>query len=89
MKYTFVGEWNNPTVEAITERFAVVIEAETHSEALKEAARLALAHFPEAAEFESEKTFWGGFYGAEKLIDFYGDATGSLVDRDCYEIIRA
>ncbi|MGW5679233.1 hypothetical protein ACWEV4_29835 [Streptomyces sp. NPDC003860] len=89
MKYTLVCEWNNPTVEAVTDLFVIVTEAETHHEALKKAARIALARFPDAAEFESEKTFWGGCYGAERLAEFYGDVSGSLVDRDCYEIIRA
>ncbi|ORT54183.1 hypothetical protein [Streptomyces sp. CB03238] len=88
-KYTFVCDWADYMTSLIDNRFVIVVEAEDYRKAEEKAARAALDYYPDVAEFESVKTFWGGDRGAVRVAEFYGDTSGDLVDRDCYDIIRS
>ncbi|MDQ8707589.1 hypothetical protein RCO28_34725 [Streptomyces sp. LHD-70] len=89
MKYTFLGDWATYSTPLVGERFAIVTEAATYTEALKSAAHAFLAHFPELQEFHTPASLWEGEEGAVILMELYGDRTADLVDRDAFEIIRA
>lgn len=87
--YTFVCEWNDPVMMLIEDDFVIVVEGESHSAAVEKAAHAALAHFPDAAEYESPETFWTGERGAGRMVEFYGDKANDLVDKTLYTVIRA
>ncbi|MGW7433354.1 hypothetical protein ACWGIN_27915 [Streptomyces sp. NPDC054861] len=87
--YTFVCDWNNPVMTLIEDEFVIVVDAETHAEAIQKAAHAALAHFPNAAEYETAATFWTGEQGASRIIELYGDKANDIVDKALYTFIRA
>ncbi|MEV0453549.1 hypothetical protein [Streptomyces sp. NPDC050600] len=89
MKYTFICDWTDKSISLYDTRFVVVAEAETEKGAAENAARAALAHYTEVAEYESHRTFWNGEFGAIRIAEFQGDITGSLIDRTTYDIIHA
>ncbi|MDX2290664.1 MULTISPECIES: hypothetical protein [Streptomyces] len=89
MKFTFLCDWANPEIATRDTKFVVVVQAESHRQAVIKAASAALARYPDIAEFESPRTFWEGEFGAKRVAEFRGDVSGSLIDREDYDHITA
>ncbi|MEU8623050.1 hypothetical protein [Streptomyces sp. NPDC048623] len=86
--YTLICEWAVEDFALTHETVVIVVSGETHKDVLEKAAKLTLEEFPELAEKESARTFWESEFGLYRVAEFYGDATGNLVDKARYHIIK-
>ncbi|MER7832134.1 hypothetical protein [Streptomyces sp. NPDC095602] len=86
--YTFICEWSDYMADLLDGRFVVVAEGADYREAEHKAAEMVLDHYASREIAETPESFWGGESGAVHVVDFYGDVSADLVDRDLYEIIR-
>ncbi|MGW8769011.1 hypothetical protein ACWGN5_41835 [Streptomyces sp. NPDC055815] len=85
--FTFVCDWANRRISVRDQKFIIVVQAETHREAVVKAAHAALTRYPDVAYYESPRTFWEGEFGAVRVAEFRGDVTGSIIDREEYDLI--
>ncbi|MFI6874963.1 hypothetical protein ACIBL6_16165 [Streptomyces sp. NPDC050400] len=88
MAYTFVCDWRNYMTQITDNKFVVVADGITYTEAVENAAKAILDFFPNVAEYTSPKNLWNHERGVVRLAEFYGNQSGYLVDRDTYDYIR-
>lgn len=87
--YTFVCDWRDYMTQITDNKFVVIADGFTYPEAIENAAKAILDHFPNVADYASPKTLWDHERGAIRLAEFYGNQSGYLIDPHTYHHIRA